>query len=65
MNRARHSPRTWRPILFAESDTRRTIYLSLVGDFTEAQRGIIDLTQAYLAFFFEVPASSCQTVTCP
>jgi archaemetzincin len=37
------------------SDKLHTIYLCLVGDFTEAQRRILDLTQDYLAFFFDSP----------
>jgi archaemetzincin len=32
-----------------------TIYLSLVGDFDGSQRRVIDLTQEYLALFFDVP----------
>jgi archaemetzincin len=35
------------------SDKFYTIYLCLVGDFTEAQRCILDLTQQYLALFFD------------
>lgn len=38
-----------------KSDKLHTIYLSLVGDFTEAQRHILALTQEYLALFFDCP----------
>jgi archaemetzincin len=34
---------------------RHTIYLCLVGDFDEAQQRVIDLTQDYLAVFFDCP----------
>jgi len=42
-----------RPI--RKSDKLHTIYLCLVGDFTQAQRRILDLTQDYLALFFNCP----------
>ena len=38
-----------------KSDKLHTIYLCLVGDFTEAQRRILDLTREYLAVFFDCP----------
>jgi archaemetzincin len=38
-----------------KSDKLHTIYLCLVGDFSEAQRRILDLTQDYLAIFFDCP----------
>jgi archaemetzincin len=38
-----------------KSDTLHTIYLCLVGDFTEAQRRILDLVRDYLALFFDSP----------
>jgi archaemetzincin len=38
-----------------KSDQLHTIYLCLVGDFTEAQRRILTLTQDYLAVFFDCP----------
>jgi archaemetzincin len=38
-----------------KSDKLHTIYLFLVGDFTEAQRRILDLTEDYLALFFDCP----------
>jgi archaemetzincin len=38
-----------------KSDQLHTIYLCLVGDFTEAQRRILDLTEDYLALFFDAP----------
>jgi archaemetzincin len=38
-----------------KSDKLHTIYLCLVGDFTEAQQRILDLTQDYLAVFFDCP----------
>jgi archaemetzincin len=37
------------------SDKLHTIYLCLVGDFTEAQQRILALTQEYLALFFDCP----------
>jgi archaemetzincin len=37
------------------SDKLHTIYLCLVGDFTDAQRRILDLIQEYLAVFFDCP----------
>lgn len=33
-----------------------TIYPCLAGDFTKAQRRILDLTQGYLALFYDCPA---------
>src|SRR5262249_48865693 len=38
-----------------KSDKLHTIYLCLVGDFSEAQRRILDLTEDYLALFFDCP----------
>jgi len=38
-----------------KSDDLHTIYLCLVGDFTEAQRRILALTQEYLGVFFDCP----------
>ena len=38
-----------------KSDKLHTIYLCLVGDFTEAQRRILDLTRDCLATFFGCP----------
>jgi archaemetzincin len=38
-----------------KSDKFHTIYLCLVGDFTEGQRRILELTQDYLAVFFDCP----------
>jgi archaemetzincin len=38
-----------------KSDDLHTIYLCLVGDFTEAQRRIFALTEDYLALFFDCP----------
>lgn len=37
------------------SDKLTTIYLCFVGDFSEAQRRVLDLTQQYLALFFDCP----------
>src|SRR5262249_13584554 len=37
------------------SDKLTTIYLCLVGDFSEAQRRILALTHDYLALFFDCP----------
>lgn len=33
----------------------RTIYLVLLGDFTPAQKSILDITQQYLSVFFQTP----------
>jgi archaemetzincin len=38
-----------------KSDDLHTIYLCLVGDFTEAQRRILALTEQYLSVFFDCP----------
>jgi archaemetzincin len=38
-----------------KSDKLHTIYLCLVGDFSEAQRRILALTEEYLAVFFDCP----------
>jgi archaemetzincin len=38
-----------------KGDKLHTIYLCLVGDFTEAQRRVLDLTQEHLATFFDCP----------
>jgi archaemetzincin len=38
-----------------KSDKLHTIYLCLVGNFTEAQRQILNLTQDYVARFFDCP----------
>jgi archaemetzincin len=38
-----------------KSDKLTTIYLCLVGDFSEAQRRILALTEEYLAVFFDCP----------
>src|SRR5215470_6367995 len=38
-----------------KSDTLHTIYLCLVGDFSEARRRILALTRDYLALFFDCP----------
>jgi archaemetzincin len=38
-----------------KSDQLHTIYLCLVGDFTEAQRRILALTEDYLGIFFDCP----------
>jgi archaemetzincin len=37
------------------SDKLTTIYLCFVGDFSEAQRRVLDLTQHYLGLFFDCP----------
>jgi archaemetzincin len=38
-----------------KGDNLRTIYLCLVGDFSEAQRRVLALTEDYLAIFFDCP----------
>jgi len=45
-----------------KSDKLHTIYLCLVGDFTEAQRRILALTQDYLAIFFDCPVQVTRQV---
>ena len=40
------------------SDTLTTIYLCFIGNFTEAQLQILDLTQQYLAIFFDCPSGA-------
>ena len=45
------------------SDTLRTIYLCLVGDFSEAQRRLLDLTREYLALFFDGPVKAIRQVS--
>src|SRR5437762_1285497 len=37
------------------SDSLHTIYICLVGDFTEDQKQILTLTDEYLAIFFDSP----------
>jgi archaemetzincin len=37
------------------SDRLHTIYLCLVGDFSESQRRVLDLTQEYVSVFFDAP----------
>jgi len=44
-----------------KSDKLHTIYFCLVGDFNQSQRRILDLTQEYLATFFDAPVKvNCQ-----
>jgi archaemetzincin len=38
-----------------KSDKLNTIYLCFIGEFSEAQGRILDLTQEYLAIFFDAP----------
>ncbi len=38
-----------------KSDKFHSIYLCLVGDFTEPKRHVLDLTQGYLVIFFDCP----------
>jgi len=38
-----------------KGDKLHTIYLCFVGDFSEAQRQVLDLTQQYLGLFFDSP----------
>jgi archaemetzincin len=40
-----------------QGDRLTTVYLCLVGDFTEPQRRILDLTRDYLGVFFDCPLS--------
>src|SRR5690242_9237442 len=48
-----------------KGDKLHTIYLCLVGDFSEPQRRILALTQKYLAVFFDSPVQvKQQTALC-
>jgi archaemetzincin len=38
-----------------KGDRLHTIYLCLVGDFTDAQRHVLDLAQQYLGVFYDCP----------
>jgi archaemetzincin len=44
------------------SEKLRTIYLCLILDFGEAQQRILDLTQDYLAVFFDYPVKINQQI---
>jgi archaemetzincin len=46
-----------------KSDDLYTIYLCLVGDFTDARRRILDLTTEYLAIFFDCPVKVNSQIT--
>jgi archaemetzincin len=46
-----------------KSDKLHTIYLCLVGDFSEAQRRILDLTEQYLSLFFDCPLKVQRRIT--
>src|SRR5262245_46627400 len=46
-----------------KSERLHTIYLCLVGEFSEAQRRMLDLTQDYLALFFDCPVKVNRRVT--
>jgi archaemetzincin len=46
-----------------KSDQLHTIYLCLVGEFNEAQLRILDLTQQYLAFFFDSPVKVTKKIS--
>lgn len=45
-----------------KSERLHTIYLCIVGDFTDAQRRILDLTGDYLAIFFDCPVNVQQQI---
>ncbi len=45
-----------------KSDKLNTVYLCLVGDFNQAQRRILDLTQEYLSVFFDCPVTVRQQI---
>jgi archaemetzincin len=45
-----------------KSDKLQTIYLCLLGDFTEAQQRILDLTSDYLGVFFDCPVKVNQQI---
>lgn len=44
------------------SDRLKAIYLCFVGDFNQAQRRVLDLTQQYLALFFDGPVKVIRQV---
>ena len=46
-----------------KGDKLHTIYLCLVGELSEAQRRILELTQGYLAVFFDAPVKVNRRVT--
>jgi archaemetzincin len=48
-----------------KSDRLHIIYLCLVGDFSEAQRRTLDLTQDYLAIFFDSPVKVTRQIPLP
>src|SRR5262249_38597047 len=48
-----------------KSGDLHTIYFCLVGDFSEAQRRILALTEAYLALFFDCPVKVQQQIAWP
>jgi archaemetzincin len=48
------------PVLWTRE--RNTIYLCLLGEFTKDQRRVIDITQEYLAVFFDVPVKVRKTI---
>src|SRR5262249_40072466 len=45
-----------------KSGDLHTLYLCLVGEFTEAQQHILDLTREYLAIFFDCPVKVQQQI---
>jgi archaemetzincin len=45
-----------------KGDKLHTIYLCFVGDFSEAQRRVLDLTQQDLALFFDCPVKVSRQV---
>lgn len=46
-----------------KSDTLKTIYLCLIGDFTTEQRKIIDCTREYLEIYFATPVQIRKTLS--
>jgi archaemetzincin len=45
-----------------KSDMMHTVYLCLVGDFTEVKRCVLTLTEEYLAIFFDCPVKVQQQI---
>src|SRR5262245_24377955 len=45
------------------TDRLSTIYLCFVGEFSEAQRRILSLTQYYPALFFDCPVKESRQIT--
>jgi archaemetzincin len=49
------------PVLWTKE--RGTIHLCLIGDFSEEQRRVLDVTREYMAVFFDVPVKVRKTIS--